>query len=278
MGWPVIDQIRGWVGKRQKLFKGLLGVVVEEAVQCIPGVGLAIKVVGEIAKHGVERLSDANQEVPDLKPAGQPFPVEQLDQINAWLQTLTTAYQGLLDKLDTGLTLPAHATDPEVCRLLKDALSRHDDLAGAFAAQQIEVRRQTLSLTLVEQQLDAVLHGQHQLAASLEDLKTAFIQSPLWSDWQQLRKARPEAVAAVIQADELFLAGQRDQGGCAPSTPQTARRRHRHHRPPPGPGVFVARQDRSRPALLRRGLQIGGRRQDHDAGPGAHCHPAQHRE
>jgi formylglycine-generating enzyme required for sulfatase activity/serine/threonine protein kinase len=140
------------------------------------------------------------------------FPAEQLDQLNAWLGNLTTAYQDLLDKLDGTLTVPDQASDPEVRRLLKGALSRYDDLAGAFAAHQVEIRRQTLSLTLVEQQLDAVLHGQHQLAASLEDLKTAFIHSPLWTDWQQFRKARPEAVAALVQADECFLAGQRDQG------------------------------------------------------------------
>jgi formylglycine-generating enzyme required for sulfatase activity len=85
-------------------------------------------------------------------------------------------------------------------------------LPPSFAAHQAEVRRQTLSLTLIEEKLDEVLHGQHKLAASLEDLKAAFVNAPLWTEWEQFRKARPDAVKALNEADEHFLAGRRDQG------------------------------------------------------------------
>jgi len=61
-------------------------------VELVPGARLAVRIVGEIAKHGVKRLTAAEADVPEVKPAGQVFPAEQLDQINTWLETLTTSY------------------------------------------------------------------------------------------------------------------------------------------------------------------------------------------
>jgi hypothetical protein len=100
MSGPSIDRFRGWVRKRKGLLTGLLGVAVEEVVDLVPGGKLAVKIVGEVAKHGVERLADTKAEVPDVKAAGQVFPPEQLGEINAWLETLTASYAGLLDQME----------------------------------------------------------------------------------------------------------------------------------------------------------------------------------
>jgi len=52
MPWPAVDSFRLWVGKRKELLKGLLGIAIEGTTQCIPGVGLAGKIVSELAKYG----------------------------------------------------------------------------------------------------------------------------------------------------------------------------------------------------------------------------------
>ena len=101
MSWTTIDAIRKWAGKRKGLLTGLVGVAVQETAALVPGGGIAVKILGEVAKHGVERLLDPQADVPDVKPAGQAFPTEQLDQVNAWLETLSASYAGLPDRLDS---------------------------------------------------------------------------------------------------------------------------------------------------------------------------------
>jgi hypothetical protein len=98
MSWPAIDTFRRWVSKRKGLLTGLLGVAVEEVVDLVPGVKLALRIVGEVGKHGAERLLDTRADVPDVKPGGQAFSPEQLAEINAWLEALTASYAGLLDR------------------------------------------------------------------------------------------------------------------------------------------------------------------------------------
>ena len=101
MSWTAIDNIRKWAGKRKGLLAGLVGVAIQETAALVPGGGIAVKILGEVAKHGVERLLDPQVDVPDVKPAGQAFPTEQLDQVNAWLETLSASYAGLPDRLDS---------------------------------------------------------------------------------------------------------------------------------------------------------------------------------
>jgi hypothetical protein len=107
MAWPAIDTFRGWLSKRKGLLTGLLGVAVEEVVDLVPGGKLALKIVGEVAKHGVERLADATADVPDVKPAGQAFTAEQLAEIDGWLGALTASYAGLLDQMENSPPPPA---------------------------------------------------------------------------------------------------------------------------------------------------------------------------
>jgi formylglycine-generating enzyme required for sulfatase activity len=211
MSWPAIDKVRRWVGKRQGLLAGLVGVAVEETIELVPGARLAVKIVGEIAKHGVERLAKPEAEVPDVKAAGQAFPTEQLDQINAWLETLTTSYAGLLDKLET-LPVKDGAGDDELTVLVKQALQDRQDIRAEFDAHARDARRLTLSLSRIEEKLDVYFHGQQKVALSLEEIKALFVKSPLLGEWTEFRQARPDAVKAIRRADEHFLAGRRDDG------------------------------------------------------------------
>jgi formylglycine-generating enzyme required for sulfatase activity len=50
---------------------------------------------------------------------------------------------------------------------------------------------------------------------SEQEIKDLFAHSPLMGEWAAFRRARPEAVRAVREADEHFLAGRKDQGVAA---------------------------------------------------------------
>jgi hypothetical protein len=211
MSWSAITTVRGWMNKRKGLLTGLLGVAVEEAAAQVPGGRLAIRIVGEIAKHGVDRLADPKADVPDVKPAGQAFTTAQLDEINAWLETLTVSYAGLLDRMEP-LTATGDEPLQELTALVKRTLAGHDDLLRQFDATARQVRQQTLSLSRIEEKLDFYFHGMQRIGVCLEDIKEVLVNAPLLGDWAELRKARPEAVQALNRADEHFLANRRDEG------------------------------------------------------------------
>jgi formylglycine-generating enzyme required for sulfatase activity len=150
MSWTTIDAIRKWAGKRKGLLTGLVGVAVQETAALVPGGGIAVKILGEVAKHGVERLVDPQADVPDVKPAGQAFPTEQLDQVNAWLQTLSTSYAGLLDRLDRLTTVTGDEPFAQLTDLVKGTLQQHDELSREFERTAAEVRQATQSLARIE--------------------------------------------------------------------------------------------------------------------------------
>ena len=211
MPWPAIAKVQQWAGKRKSLLAGLVGVAVEEAVDLVPGARLAVRIVGEVAKHGVKRLAKPEEEVPHLKALGEVFPTEQLDQINGWLATLTTSYAALLDQLE-GLTIQDGASDEELTALVKQALLDRQELRTEFDERGRDVRRMTLSLSRIEEKLDAYYHGQQKVALSLEDIKSLFVEFPPLGEWVEFRKARPDAIQAIRRADEHFLGGRRDEG------------------------------------------------------------------
>jgi hypothetical protein len=212
MTWPAIDTVRGWLSKRKGLLTGLIGVAVEEAVDLVPGGKLALRIVGEVAKHGVERLADPKADVHDVKPAGQAFSAQQLAEINAWLEALTASYGGLLDQMEKLTAATGDEPLQELTVLVKRTLAEHDDLLRQFDATARDVRRQTLSLSRIEEKLDVYFHGQQRIGLCLEDIKELLVNSPLLGDWLAFRAARPEAVQALNRADEHFLAGRRDAG------------------------------------------------------------------
>jgi hypothetical protein len=106
MAWAAIEKVRQWAGKRGGLLGGLVGVAVGSSATLVEvgtgliGTAFAVKVVAEIVRHGVERLLKPEPEIPDVKPAGQAYSSEQIDQINGWLEMLTLTYGGLLDRME----------------------------------------------------------------------------------------------------------------------------------------------------------------------------------
>jgi formylglycine-generating enzyme required for sulfatase activity len=216
MSWAAIEGFRKWTAKRRRLLQGLIGVAIDGVASCVPGGALAVwstRIVGEFAKHGVDRLANASDDVPDVKPAGQAFSAEQLDQLNGWLASLSASYANLLDRLDSQVALPAEASDEQLSALVRQALSQHADLAREFDAHAEEVRRQTLSLARIEERLDDIFHGQRGIALSLEEIKAFLLQCAAPpGEWEAFRRARPESVRLLNEADALFLAGRREEG------------------------------------------------------------------
>lgn len=132
MSWPAIDTFRHWVSKRKGLLTGLVGVAVEEVEDLVPGVKLAVKIVGEVAKHGIERLADVKADVPDVKPAGQAFSHEHLTEINSWLEALTASYAGLLDQVEKLTAATGDEPVQKLTALVKQTLTGDDELRRQF--------------------------------------------------------------------------------------------------------------------------------------------------
>jgi formylglycine-generating enzyme required for sulfatase activity len=201
--FAALSSFRSWAGKRKRLLAGVVNVAVETASSCVPGVNLAARLIGELAEKATEDILD-----PDT---GRRLSQEQLQQLNGWLENLAGSYAGLLDRLDQ-LPVADGAALEQVTVQVKGALAGNAELAQQFDSCVVEVRRQTLALGLIERKLDEHFHVQQKVSASLEEIKELFAHSPFMADWAAFRCARPEAVRAVVEADEHFLAGRREQG------------------------------------------------------------------
>ncbi len=193
MSWSAIDSVRKWVGKRKGLLMGLVGLAVEETVNLVPEGSLAVRLVGELTRHGIDRLGNPQADVPDLKPAGQVFPTEQIDQINTWLETLTVSYGALLDRLEGLVAVAEDQPWKEVIPLVKRSLQEHEDLAQQFDSTAQEVRQATLSLARIEERLDEFFHGQQKLALGPEDIKTVLANMPGQAEWDAFRNGNRES-------------------------------------------------------------------------------------
>ncbi len=207
-----VESVRKWGARHKRILSGLFGVAVEGACQCVPGVGWAGKMLGELVERGVDRLLDPNAEVPGVKQAGETIPAEQLAQLNTWLEKMTAGYGGLIERLDVLIGDQVERPDAELTLLLKRTLVEHADLARAFDSSVKEVRRLTFSLAGIERRLDQHCHILHGVQASLEAIKGMLTDSPVLEDWARLRQARPDALDAILRADEHFLAGRREEG------------------------------------------------------------------
>ncbi len=201
--FAALSSFGSWAKKRKRLLAGVVGVAVKSASACVPGVSLAAEMLGQLAEKAAEDILD-----PESK---QPLAREQLAQLNDWMATLSQKYAGLLDRLEQ-LPLADSATLEQLTHAVEAAIQGRDDLVREFDACIVEVRRQTLSLGFIESKLDQHFHVQQRMSASLEEIKAQFIRSPLMSEWAEFRRARPEAVRAVSEADEHFLAGRKEQG------------------------------------------------------------------
>lgn len=214
MAWPAIERFCRWLRPRKELLVGVVGVAVEEMAAVFPGGSIAVKLVGELAKHGVNRLLDQRADIPEIKPAGQPFPPEQLDEINTWLERLTVVYKGLLDQLET---LAGNAQDQQtLTELVRRSLREREDLSREFTAHRREVRLMILSLSRVEELLIQVTrklneqgHGQQRVAADMGEFKAYLLNLPGFMEYLRLPV---EERAAVLQAHDHFLGGRREEG------------------------------------------------------------------
>jgi formylglycine-generating enzyme required for sulfatase activity len=212
MAWVVIEKFQQWSSRRQELLSSLVGIAVEGAAGAVPVVGsVAGKVLGELARYGVKRLLEPQTAVPEVKEAGQPFPTEQLDQINGWLEVLTTSYAGLLDRLEP-LVAASNQSAEQLRALVKQTLLERAELVQQFDACAREVRWATLSLAVIEDKLDRNFHEIQHVRLAQEEIKAILIDSPLLADYARFRQAQPDALDAVVQADAHFLAGRRDEG------------------------------------------------------------------
>ena len=201
--FPALTAFRSWAGKRKRLLAGVVGVAVKTASACVPGVSLAAEMLGQLAENAVEDMLD-----PDTR---QPLTQEQLAQLNEWMANLSHSYAGLLDRLEQ-MPIADNGTLVQLTQAVEVAIQGDEDLLREFDACLVEVRKQTLSLGVIERKLDEHFHVQQRLSASLEDIKDLFARSPMMSEWAVFRRARPEAVQAVNEADGHFLAGRKDQG------------------------------------------------------------------
>jgi parallel beta-helix repeat protein len=193
--------------RRKEILAAVVGAAVEEMAGCFPGVTLAGKVVGEVARFGFNRLLDPRAAVPDVKPAGTALPAAQLDEINDWLEKITAAYASLLDRLET-LAAPAEG-EAALAELVRQALAEREDIAREFAAHRAEVRSLTLSLGRIEEKLDEQVHLQNRMAVSLEDYKAYLVELPGFHEYLQMPAGER---AALRQAHAHFRAGRRAEG------------------------------------------------------------------
>ncbi len=201
--FAALSSFRVWASKRKRLLAGVVGVAVKTASACVPGVSLAAEILGQLAEKAAEDVLD-----PETHHA---LSREQLAQFNEWMASLSRNYAGLLDRLEQ-MPLADGGTLEQLTHAVEVAIQSRDDLLREFDACLIEVRRQTLSLSVIESKLDEHFHVQQHLTAGLEEIKELFIRSPMMGEWAAFRRARPEAVRAVSDADEHFLAGRKDQG------------------------------------------------------------------
>lgn len=212
MAWLAIESFRKRIGKNKGLITGLVGVAMEGVATAFPVTTWPIKVLNEIAKHGIERLARPEAEVPELKAAGQPFPSEYLDQINSWLEVLTLSLSGISDRLDSLVELRGNESDAELMELVKQSLRTNEDLNQQFDACTEEIRYQTLSLGRVEEKLDELRQQGRKSNQSLEDIKRTLAQyAPLNGELEKLRQVQPEALEAILQSEQNCLANQREQ-------------------------------------------------------------------
>jgi WD40 repeat protein len=207
-----LDLFRKLAGKSKRVLAGLVRAGLREVIGCVPGVGLAVRLVREIADHGTDRLLDAAADLDELKQPGEVYSGEQLAAIDAWLGTLSESLGSLRERLEE--LLDARDDDPwdRVAEGVQEALERRDDLAEEFGRVQRAVGQQALSLHRVEQHLSEFFHVQKGVRLSLEEIKTLLLALPLASEWADFRRADPECVRLLLEADRLILAGDRDEG------------------------------------------------------------------
>jgi len=178
----------------------------------VPGVGLANSLFNELCGHGTERLEDPSVAVPDIKPAGESIGEQELAEIQGWLGELTEQYGGLAEKLDRVLELQEHASDTHLMEQIQSQFDSRADLAQEFTQHQRHLEAITLDLRRVEDKLGELFHLQHKSSLDLRAIKEVLLDSPMFNEWQDFRRNRPEVMRQVADAEEAMRKGQRADG------------------------------------------------------------------
>jgi formylglycine-generating enzyme required for sulfatase activity len=169
MAWAFLQSIATWTVRRRNLVSGLVGVAVQGAATLVPGGGLVGRVLSEVARYGVKRLLNPGEDIPDLKPTGQVFPTEELDQIDDCLRTLTTSQTDLLDQME-GILGPVLERHDEVVDAVKKLFGERDDLKQRFKAFEAQVKDMLKRLKRIEATLTATHEAALDIQATLNAL------------------------------------------------------------------------------------------------------------
>jgi F-box protein 11 len=211
-----IHLFRGLGSRSQKIFAGLVGVGlrlgIREGVDDLPIVGMVKDLVEELAEFGTDRLADVRATVADLKPAGQAWDAEQLNAVDQWLGDVRASFQGLQQRLEKTLIIREEASWARVAAAVAQAIETHQDLAIELTGVQKRLRHQTLSLHRIERHLSEFFQVQKGVRLSLEEIKAFLIESPLATEWLDFRRADPDGVRLLCEADALILQGRREEG------------------------------------------------------------------
>jgi hypothetical protein len=210
-----IQLFRGLSSRSQKVFGGLVCVGLRLGVregEDLPIVGMVKDLIEELAEFGADRLTDVRVTIPELKPAGQAWDAEQLNAIDQWLGDVSASFKGLQQRLEQTLVIREEATWARVAAAVAQAIETRQDLAIELAGVQKELRYQTLSLHRVERHLSEFFQVQKGVRLSLEEIKAFLIESPLATEWLDFRRADPDGVRLLCEADALILQGRREEG------------------------------------------------------------------
>jgi formylglycine-generating enzyme required for sulfatase activity len=86
-------------------------------------------------------------------------------------------------------------------------------LRELFDAHFKETLSQLQALPRIEQHIESFAHEVHKIGLAVEEIKAMNVElSPLMGEWHEFRRARPQAVRALNEADAHFLAGRRAEG------------------------------------------------------------------
>jgi hypothetical protein len=205
------------LGRRSQKILGALVTVglrfgIREVIHGLPIVGTVTRLLEELGVYGAGRLADVGAEVPGLKRVGEAWDAEQIDAVDRWLGEVSESLEPLRVRLEQSLRIREQDTWDNITDAVARAIESQPALGGEMAAIQKRLRKQTLSLHRIERHLSEYFQVEKGVRLSLEEIKAFLVDSPLATDWADFRRADPDGVRLLCEADALILAGQRDDG------------------------------------------------------------------
>jgi len=199
-----LAKLQSWTARRKSLFAGVVRVIAKPVLAYATGDHAVADAYGDLVGAG---LSEALGLI-----AGEPAKSTS-DNYAERLDRMADLCGDLLTQLEAAPDLKSLPDDLNAVEdRLHDLLRKNDDLRTQLTALSRPLLQQALSIGRIEQKLDAIAREHLNYTGALEDLKQLLIASPMYADWDQFRRADPEAVKLLIEADRHFLAGRRKEG------------------------------------------------------------------